>query len=204
MSANMQDTLSAIQDTLFGELKKNWGWLLALGILYLVIGAIGLWASFALTLVTILVFGVAFIVGGVFQLIQAFQCKGWKCVLWHILIALLYVACGFVIVFDPILASATLTLVLAVLLIAVGVFRGVLAFQLRPTAGWFWPLLSGLVSVLLGGLIIAQWPMSGFWVIGLFVAVELIFNGWAYVFVALAARKAGKAEASAGPVPAMA
>jgi uncharacterized membrane protein HdeD (DUF308 family) len=41
-------------------------------------------------------------------------------------------------------------------------------------------------------MIIAKWPMSGMWVIGLFVAIELIFNGWAYLFVALAARRAGK------------
>lgn len=95
-------------------------------------------------------------------------------------------------------------MVLAALLIAAGVFRGVMAFQLRPATGWFWPLLSGLVSVLLGGLIIAQWPVSGFWVIDLFVAIELIFNGWAYVFVALAARKAAKAEPGIGVVPATA
>ncbi len=91
-----------------------------------------------------------------------------------------------------------MTLVLAILLIAAGIFRGIMAFQLRPAAGWFWPLLSGLVSILLGGRIIAQWPLSGFWVIGLFVAIELIFNGWAYVIVALAARRAGQAEAGAG------
>lgn len=52
----------------------------------------------------------------------------------------------------------------------------------------------------MGAMIIAQWPVSGLWVIGLFVAIERIFNGWSYLFVAVAARKAGKAEvqASAG------
>jgi uncharacterized membrane protein HdeD (DUF308 family) len=57
------------------------------------------------------------------------------------------------------------------------------------------PLLSGLISILLGGMIIAKWPASGLWVIGLFVAIELIVNGWSYVFIALAARKAAKAGA---------
>jgi uncharacterized membrane protein HdeD (DUF308 family) len=64
--------------------------------------------------------------------------------------------------------------------------------------GWYWPLLSGIVSILLGGLIVAQWPASGLWVIGLFVAIELIFNGWSYIFIALAARKAARDE----PTPA--
>ena len=42
-------------------------------------------------------------------------------------------------------------------------------------------------------MIVLQWPVSGLWVIGLFVAIELILNGWSYVFVALAARKAAEA-----------
>jgi uncharacterized membrane protein HdeD (DUF308 family) len=151
--------------------------------------------TFGLTLASVLLFGVLLIAGGVLQLVDAFKCKGWKSTLWHVLIALLYVAGGILIVFDPVLASATLTLILAWILIAVGIMRGIMAFQLRSTKGWGWPLLSGIVSIVLGGMIIAQWPVSGFWVIGLFVAIELIFNGWSYVFVALAARKAGKGEA---------
>jgi len=96
-------------------------------------------------------------------------------------------------IIDPVLASSVLTLMLAGILIAVGVFRAIMAFQLRPVNGWFWPLLSGLISILLGAMIIAHWPLSGLWVIGLFVAIELIFNGWSYVFIALAARRAGQA-----------
>lgn len=96
---------------------------------------------------------------------------------------------------DPLLASRYLTLVLAGILIAIGVSRIIMGLQLRPAVGWFWPPLSGLVSILLGGMIIAQWPASGLWVIGLFVAIELLFNGWSYVFIALTARRAGKGEA---------
>ena len=58
--------------------------------------------------------------------------------------------------------------------------------------GWYWSLLSGVISIVLGGMIIAQWPESGLWVIGLFVAIELVFNGWSTIFVALAARKAAR------------
>jgi uncharacterized membrane protein HdeD (DUF308 family) len=86
--------------------------------------------------------------------------------------------------------------VLAGVLIAVGVIRITMGIQHRKAAtGWYWPVLSGVVSILLGGMIIFQWPVSGLWVIGLFVAVELILNGWSYVFVALAARKAGGVDA---------
>ncbi len=195
MSATNESVFAALQGTPFGDLQKHWGWLLALGILSLALGTVGLWMTFEMTLASILLFGVLLVVGGVSQLIQAISCKGWKSILWHVLIAVLYVAAGVVIVDDPLLASVTLTLVLAGLLIGVGVSRIILAFQLRSAQGWYWPLLSGAISVLLGGMIVAHWPLSGLWVIGLFVSIELIFNGWSYVFVALAARKAGKAGA---------
>jgi uncharacterized membrane protein HdeD (DUF308 family) len=195
MPKDPETTLPAVPTALFGELEKNWGWLLAFGILSVVLGTVGLGMTFGLTLASVLFFGVLLVVGGVAQLVDAFKCRGWKSTLWHVLIALLYVAGGVVIVVDPVLASATLTLVLAWILIAVGIMRGIIAVQLRPASGWVWPLISGIVSIALGAMIIAAWPLSGLWVIGLFVAIELILNGWSYVFVALAARKAGNARA---------
>ena len=139
-------------------------------------------------------FGVLLIIGGVVQILDAFKCKGWKSTLWHVLIALLYVGAGVMMVADPILASATLTLVLAAILLAVGVMRIFMALQMRPANGWGWLLAGGIITILLGGMIISGWPMSGLWVIGLFVAVELIVNGWTSVFVALAARSAVQEE----------
>jgi uncharacterized membrane protein HdeD (DUF308 family) len=201
MPNNPEDNVAAKQLALFGELRNNWGWLLAFGILSIVLGTIGLGMTFGLTLVSVLFFGVLLIVGGVFQVFDAFKCKGWKSTLWHVLIALLYIAAGLLMVYDPLLASVTLTLALGWILIAVGIMRGIMAFQVRPAKGWYWPLLSGIISVVLGAMILAKWPATGFWVIGLFVAIELIFHGWAYVFVALAARKAGASDEGAAAAP---
>ena len=188
--------LPAEEVALFGDLKRNWGWLLAFGILSTVLGTIGLgWtASEGLTLITVLFFGWLLIVGGGFQLVDAFFCKGWKGVLVHVLTALLYILAGYLIVQDPVLASATFTLIIAVVLIGVGLLRGLMAIQHRGSPGWVWALLGGLISILLGGIIIGQWPVSGLWVIGLFVAIELLLNGWASIFIALAARRVAKAD----------
>jgi uncharacterized membrane protein HdeD (DUF308 family) len=189
--ANDHDTPVA-QHPVFGDLSRNWGWLLAFGILSIILGTVGMGMTFGLTLVSVVFFGALLIVGGTFQLVDAFKCQGWKGALWHILIALLYIAGGLLIVVDPVLASETLTLALAAVLIAVGVSRVMMALQHRGQTGWGWLVLSGVISIVLGAMIIAKWPMSGMWVIGLFVAIELIFNGWAYLFVALAARRAGQ------------
>jgi uncharacterized membrane protein HdeD (DUF308 family) len=184
---------ATVQGAFSAEVQKHWGWLLALGIVSILLGTIGFYMTLALTLASVLFFGVLILVAGLFQLVHAFTCKGWKSVLWHVLIALLYIAAGVDIIMDPARASVVLTLVLAGILIAVGLVRIIMAFQLRPAAaGWFWVALSGLVSIVLGGMILGQWPESGMWVIGLFVAIELIFNGWSYLFMALDARKAAR------------
>ncbi len=183
--------------TFFGELEKNWGWLLLFGLISIVLGTAGLGMTFMLTEVSVVFFGVLLVIGGVFQLLDAFKCRGWKGIAWHVLIALLYVGAGLLMVLHPVLASLSLTLFIAYILIAVGILRAIMAFQLRPSKGWWWALLSGVVSVVLGGLILMEWPQSGLWIIGLFIAIELIFNGWSYVFVALAARAAAKANKTA-------
>lgn len=176
----------------FGALHKNWGWLLALGILFIVLGIIGLGMIFALTLASVLFFGALLLVGGGIQLVQAFQCKGWKSILWHVLIALLYVVAGIIIITDPVAASAILTLMLAGALIGIGIVRIIMALQLRGRRNWGWLLAGGILAVLLGVMIAAHWPVSGLWVIGLFVAIEMLVHGWTYIFIALAARDAGK------------
>ncbi len=198
MSATRESTLATLQEAAFGEVKKYWGWLLALGIASILLGLLGLYMTFALTLASVLFFGVLILVLGVFQLVQSFAARGWKSVLWHVLIGLLYVVAGIDIIADPVRASKVLTLVLAAILIAVGLIRIIMAFQLKDAVdGWYWGLFSGAVSILLGGMILAQWPSSGLWVIGLFVAIELLVNGWTYLFIALAARKAARSGIAA-------
>jgi uncharacterized membrane protein HdeD (DUF308 family) len=187
---------------IFGELERNWGWLLAFGLLSIVLGTIGLGMTFWLTQLSVVFFGALLTVGGVFQLLQALKCRGWKSTAWNLLIALLYVGLGIVVMVHSEIAGLALTLVIAYALIAVGILRAFMAFQIRPASGWYWPLISGIVSLVLGGMILAQWPQSGLWIIGLFIAIELIFNGWSYLFVALAARAAGKQRSASGAIDA--
>ena len=192
MSTTAETRNVSEESTVFGEVSRNWGWILALGIVFIILGMIGLSMLFALTMASVFFFGILILVGGVVQLVDAVKCKGWKGILWHLLMAILYIVCGVVVIVNPVGASMILTMMLAGVLIAVGLVRIGMAIQMRKHGSWVWPLLGGIVTILLGVMILGQWPISGLWVIGLFVAVELIVNGWSYLFVALAARKAGQ------------
>ncbi|MGX1096862.1 HdeD family acid-resistance protein [Amorphus sp. MBR-141] len=173
--------------SVFGDLHRNWGWLLALGILMVVLGMVGLGMTYWLTVFAVIWFGVLAGIGGIAQLIGAFRHKGWKSTLWHVLIGLVYLAAGIVMVALPLASAVWLTLFIAASLIAIGVMRLVMAFQVKGGAA-IWLGLAGAVSILLGGMVFANWPISGAWVIGLFVAIDLIFHGMALISVALAAR----------------
>jgi uncharacterized membrane protein HdeD (DUF308 family) len=183
-------------EAVFGELGNNWGWLFGLGVLFIILGVVGLGGLVGLSIAGSLFFGVLIIVGGVAQLMEAVKCKAWKGVAFHVLIAVLYIVGGIFVIQDPLAASVLMTWVLAVVLICVGVARAIMALQMRATGTWIFPMLGGLISIILGGLILAKWPLSGLFVIGLFIAIELITNGWTYIFIALAARKAGKRTAA--------
>ena len=181
-----------------GSLREHWVWMLALGILMVVLGAIGLYMTASFTVASVLLFGVLLVIGGIARLLEAFRARGWKSIGLHIVIALVYVAAGAIALYDPIAASLSLTLFIVAMLLVTGVLRAVIALQMRPVKGWVWVLGSGILSVLLGALIFFQWPVSGLLAIGLFVAIELLVDGWGCILIALAAKSAA---ASGPPAP---
>ncbi len=172
------------------ELRSNWGWILALGILFLILGCIGLGMAVGLTLVSMYFFGALLVISGLTHIVDVFKHKDWKGIIGQALIAVLYIAGGIVVFYDPFLASTLITAMLASVLIVIGVTRIIMAMALHDSKSWGWLLLAGITAIILGVLILMQWPISGLWVIGMFIAIEMIVNGWTYIFIALSLRKA--------------
>jgi len=177
------------------ELPRKWGWLLALGILMLVTGGIGLVQSVAMTLVTVLFFGAIIMVNGTFALVQTIMDREekWRGKMVHVLLAVLYIGAGALILVNPVAASAALTLLLGGIFLAMGIIRIAYGIRLRKL-GWKWlmPVIIGLVDVLFAVILGISWPVSGLWVIGIMVSIELLMYGWMLTFTALAVRKAAK------------
>jgi uncharacterized membrane protein HdeD (DUF308 family) len=178
---------AAIQD-----IAGKWGWMLAIGIVMVILGTIGLGMTATLTAAGMIYFGILMILGGIAQLLEVFQSSDWKGRLWHLLIALVYGYAGVVMILNPALASTTLTLMIAAALIAIGILRIIASFQMRGTDGWIWGLIGGIITLVLGGMIAAQWPVSGLWIIGMFIAIEMLMAGWSYIAIALTARRISK------------
>jgi len=185
-----------VTNEIMGSINIKWRWLLGVGILFVFLGFIGLGASFALTIASVVMFGIMLLIGGGYQFADAFRYSGWKSRVSHILIALLYVITGLIVVNDPMGTSSIFTMMIAGALVAIGLVRIFMAFQMRETKGWIWLLLGGIVAILLGSMIVAEWPLSGLWVIGMLIAIEMVFAGWGMVMMALAGRELEKQQGS--------
>jgi uncharacterized membrane protein HdeD (DUF308 family) len=169
--------------------RSNWGLLLALGIALIILGTLGLWMVISLTIVSILFLGVLLLVAGGAQLIDVIKSHHWQGLFLHAFIGGLYIIGGCLIIYDPVLASIIITAILAWVFIIIGISRLILAIKIRHHRGNGWLIVSGMTSLILGGLILMQWPISALWIIGLLVAIELIVNGWSCIFLALTLRK---------------
>jgi uncharacterized membrane protein HdeD (DUF308 family) len=170
-------------------LHKHWRWFLALGIGMAVLGtlAIGSACIATVTVAMTWLFGFMLLAGGIAEVVTAFSAGRWSGTLVHLLIGVLYAVVGLMIIEQPAERAIQITLIIAFFLIISGIIRIVSALIERFT-GWGWVLLNGSVTLLLGMLILKQWPLSGLWVIGLFVGIDLIFNGWAWIMLSLAMR----------------
>jgi uncharacterized membrane protein HdeD (DUF308 family) len=184
--------MSATTDTapLLSSLRAKWGWIVALGVVYLIAGFIALGSVVAATVVTVFVVGIMMIVSGVAEVISAFQFKSWgKFILW-VLLGVLYIFAGFVTFENPLLAAALLTLILGATLVASGIMRIILAFSMKSGSPWVLVVLSGLITLILVGIILAHWPVASLYILGIFLGVDLVFAGVSWISVGLGLRSA--------------
>src|SRR6266851_6716243 len=133
------------------------------------------------------------IFGGLAHLAYAFAAESAGTVLWRLLIGVVYIAGGIYLAANPGLSLLALTLVLAGIFFAEGVMRIVFFFQTRPLPGAGWVLFDGIMTLVLGFLVMRNWPDSSQWAIGTIVGVNLIVSGFTRLMLSVAARKALKA-----------
>jgi len=168
--------------------NPGWGWVLFVGILLLLIGAAAAASPFITTITSVVVFGWLLIFAGIAQLVFSFSYRTTSNFLMHIFTSILTVLIGVLIIANPEVTAITVTLLLAAFFLAAGISRIISALSLRFPQ-WGWILFGGMLSVVLGALILLHWPSSALWVIGLFIGIELIFTGWTFILAAFVLKK---------------
>jgi uncharacterized membrane protein HdeD (DUF308 family) len=184
---------STYEDSLLaglGELQHKWGWLMTLGIVMVILGVLALGTEVQATFITVGVLGWLMMIGGAVLIVNSFWSRRWSGFFLHLLMGILYLVVGLLITANPAVGAITLTLLLAAFFLFSGLFRMCMAVAMRYPK-WGWGLFSGIITFALGVLIWAQWPLSGLWVIGLFIGIDMIIYGWSLIMFAGAVREIG-------------
>ena len=178
------------------EVRKHSTWFLVIGIALVILGMIAIGYAVEMTIVSVIFLGWLLIIGGIFEVIHGFSRRQWSGFFINLLGGVLYAVAGVVMIAIPALAAVSLTLLIAIILIVAGLFRLVVAFS-TPLHHRGWLILNGAISLLLGIMIWRSWPVSGLWVIGMFIGIDMIFDGWTEIMLALSVRHLPASSAAA-------
>ena len=175
-------------ETTVGAVRKTSGWSMLWGILMVLCGILAISLPLASSIGIVIVLAWLILFAGISHLIFAFHCHSIGAFLWQVLLAIAYGAAGIYMLMNPLLGVLSLTLVLAVFLLFEGVLELALYFRIRRIRHAGWVLFDGIVTLILGILIWAQWPSSSLWIIGTLVGISLIFSGISRFMLSLAIR----------------
>ncbi|MDW5314357.1 HdeD family acid-resistance protein [Rhizobium sp. PL01] len=163
------------------SLREKWGWFVALGVALIMGGGIAFGNVMAATVASVYYVGMLMLISGILHLAQAFRVKKWESVFYWILSGACYTVAGVFAFLNPMLASAALTFLMAIALLVAGALRIWTGFKLRPLDGWGWIAVGGVVTLLAGLIIAAGWPVNSLWILGLFLAIDLVMQGLALI-----------------------
>ncbi len=171
------------------DAKKNAGWLIALGAVSVIVGMLAIGSPMVAGMSVSMFVGVMLLISGIGHLVGAFKAGSFGSGLLGFLGGTLTSAAGIVMLFRPVVGLGLLTIMLAVYLILDGISGIVLGLRVRSLRkGWGWLVFSGVLGLVLGVLIYRQWPVSGVWAIGTLVGIHILFRGWSFIAIGLAAR----------------
>ena len=188
-SDNQLPTQAEIAEKTREAIRNHRTLFLIQGIIMIILGLVAVAVPQIATIGVELVVGWLFVIGGIVRLVATFQSRGAPGFWWSVLTAILAIVVGVILLANPVAGVITLTMVLIAMFAIEGVFQIIAGFEYRRAAAgsWFWLILSGVVDLILAGLIIAGWPGTAAWAIGLLVGINLLFAGIALTMTAVAA-----------------
>ncbi|MFE5614068.1 HdeD family acid-resistance protein [Streptomyces sp. NPDC056470] len=170
------------------RLSRSFGWLVFLGVLLVAAGVVGLIYTGLATLTSMLLFGWLLLIGGAVGLLHAIESRGTSYFWLAVVVAALNIAAGVVVIRHPEGSAEALTMFAALLFLTGGVFRLVGSVVVRgPQFGW--TLLQGAFGLLLGLLVLFDWPDSSRYVLGVFFSLALLFDGLGLIAIGVGGRR---------------
>ena len=175
---------------LAGAIHEHWGLFLTEGIILVILGIAAIALPPIATLAFTIIIGWVFLISGVVGLFTTFWARHVPGFWWSLISAIIGIAAGVVLLLWPITGTLSLTLVLIAFFVVEGIVSIMYAIEHRNqlTGRWGWMLVSGIIDLILAGIIFAGLPETAVWALGLLVGINMLFGGAALIAMALAAR----------------
>jgi len=192
MTTNQPQSGNDMRRAVVSAIREHWVLFLIEGIVLMLLGAAAIILPVIATLAFTLLIGWLFLLSGAVGLVTTFWMRNAPGFWWSLLSAVVGIAAGIVLIRWPISGTVSLTLVLIAFFIVEGIATLMFAFEHRArlSGRWGWMLASGIVDLILAGIIFAGLPESATWALGLLVGINMLFGGSAMIAMALAARSA--------------
>jgi uncharacterized membrane protein HdeD (DUF308 family) len=191
MSTNPVSDEQGIQAAFSGAIRQHWKLFLIEGIVLVLLGFAAILVPPIATLAFTLVIGWLFLISGIVGLITTFYMRNAPGFWWSLLSAVIAIAAGITLLRWPISGTVSLTIVLIAFFVMEGIITIMYAIDHRnqQTLRWGWMLASGIIDLVLAGIIFAGLPESATWALGLLIGINLVFGGTAMIGMALAAKQ---------------
>lgn len=147
-------------------------------ILLIILGIVAIILPFYATLSVELVIGWILLLGGVVQLYKSIKTIKEPGGAISLAAAIIYIAVGVLMLIYPLTGILTLTLLVGIFFLLEGIAKIAFSFELKPAQNWGWLLISGIIALLMSGIILWGWPETALWVIGLLVGINMVFFGF--------------------------
>jgi uncharacterized membrane protein HdeD (DUF308 family) len=169
-------------------LAVHWGWPIALGCVVALIGVVAIWKANAATLLSVGFLGAIALTGAVAVLFFSFTFAGlWTEFFVHVLWAVVLGVAGLIMLLRPSVGAEAITLLVALYFLISGIMIVGFAVSARVDNLWIY-LGEGVINAILGLVLLAGWPVSGLWAIGVFIGVDLVVKGSAIIALGLSLR----------------
>jgi uncharacterized membrane protein HdeD (DUF308 family) len=180
---------------LASEVKKATGWLIALSIVMILTGIVAIAMPGISSVTFTLIFGWLLLFNGIVRLVKSFQSKPIHGFWWSLIVGIIYLIAGGYVILNPLEAVLTLTWVFGFLLIVEGIVTIIAAFANKIGQNLSWlVVLDGVITLILGILVLSQWPVSALWLIGLYIGISILISGLSLLAIALATRRAANQQ----------
>src|SRR5262249_39664875 len=165
------------------EVDRHRGWYYALGILLIVLGVIVFGMAVTATIISVIAIGWILLAAGIVLVVHSFITGKWSGFLLSLAAGALSGMAGFAIVSHPFAGAVGITLMVGTILIAEGVYRSIAAISLQ-FPNWGWSVVSGIVSIIVGALLLRDWQSTSLWFLGAYVGIDLIIHGFSWIMFA--------------------